>query len=62
MTEKYEISQENEATLLFRFKKPDGSYVSAIDPISGKTTDKVALLTPDETKRMEDMGYQPEPI
>jgi hypothetical protein len=62
MTENLKEYQESDINLLFRFKKPDGSYVSAIDPNTGKTIDKIVLLTPDEAKRIEDMGYQTEPV
>lgn len=60
MTENYGNYQENNINLLFRFKNPNGLYVSAIDPGTGKTVDKIARLTPDEARRMGDLGYQVE--
>ena len=62
MTENCENSQENDINLLYRFKNPNGLYVSAIDPRTGKKVDKIARLTPDEARRMADFGYQAEPV
>jgi len=62
MTEKCGNGQESDASLLFKFKNPNGLCVSVIDPRTGKTVDKIARLTPEEARRMEDLGYQIEPV
>jgi len=62
MTEKCGNGQESDASLLFKFKNPNGLYVSAIDPRTGKKVNKIASLTPDEARKMADLGYQVEPV
>ena len=57
MAEHYENYYKEDIKLPFKYKNPDGSYVQAIDPKTGKSFDKIDRLTPDEVRRMKGMGY-----
>ncbi|HSV94487.1 MAG TPA: hypothetical protein VLH94_00715 [Spirochaetia bacterium] len=62
MAETYENYHKPDIKLPFRLKHPDGTYINAFDPKTGKKIDRVDHLTPEEVLKMKGMGYQVEPV